>query len=437
LRFHLNEAVEDNLTAGLPPQAAKDEAAFRLGDRKVIAHQCYQLMCDSPGDGAGSRSRIPVMAYALAAVILPPLLALLLIPHYLRDFPLADADRFSISNRRVVRGFDIATREPGEVAAFRRIVARISWPGEAGEAFAGQTVSENFFALQGVSPLWGTGFTEEKRHEIVINYSLWRNVFGADPAIVGRLVQVNGAAYRVVAVMPEDYWFLSDTDNFWTRATGVAGREVYASLLTVRGEGKVDAHLKTIGERAQWISFKEASRVRVRAASGIVQAALMLLALLGLVQMWSLRRTLGKRRTARWILLRNYFFLFAKALPPLVMLAILWLALRLSAASYFAGVWALMSTFVFAMLCVAVVWQSLIDQRLRCFICLRKLSMPLPLGVIGSVLFQLPGTEYICAYGHGTLYVPAPTSEGLREVDWNPPAGLWAELLEPSAATRG
>jgi hypothetical protein len=283
----------------------------------------------------------------------------------------------------------------------------------------------------------GAGFAEERLNEIVISHRLWRQAFGADPAIVGRLAQVNGAAYRVVAVMPENYWFLTDTDQFWVRAVGVAGREVNASLLTTRGESKVDKHLTTLGERAQWISFNEASRVRLRAASGIVQSALLLLALLGLVQMWSLRRTLAKRRTAHWILLRNYFFLFAKALPLLAMLAILWLSLRLSAASYFAGVWALISTFVFAMLCVAVVWQSLVDQRLRCFICLRKLSMPLPLGVIGSVLFELPGTEYICAYGHGTLYVPAPTSEGLRELDWNPPAGLWAELFEASAATRG
>jgi len=78
----------------------------------------------------------------------------------------------------------------------------------------------------------------------------------------------------------------------------------------------------------------------------------------------------------------------------------------------------------------------LVDQRLRCPTCLRKLSMPLPLGVIGSVLFQLPGTEYICAYGHGTLYLPSPTSEGLREPRWRAPSGLWGELLGSSAASR-
>ncbi len=437
LRLHLQEATEDNLAAGLAPQAAKDEAAFRLGDQKAIAHECYQLMCDEPADGVGIPSRIPVMAYAAAAVVLPPLLALLLIPHYLRDLPLQDPDRFSISNRRVALGFDVASHAPEEAAAYHRMVARISRPGEAGEPFAGQAVSGNFFALQGVQPLLGTGFTGTQRREIVISYELWQGTLGADPAIVGRLVEVSGTPYRVVAVMPHGYWFLNDTDRFWTRAVGVAGREVYASLLLRPGAGRAAKFIEALGAPVHWIPFREASRSRVYAASGIIQGALLLLALLGLVQIWSLRRTLLRHGSARWTLLRNYFFLFAKALPPLVMLAILWLAVRPSPASYFAGVWAFLSTFVFAMLCVAVVWQSLVDQRLRCFICLRKLSMPLPLGVIGSILFQLPGTEYICAYGHGTLFVPAPTSEGLRELDWNPPAGLWAELFEPSAATRG
>jgi hypothetical protein len=436
LRFHLREAAEDNMAAGLSPQAARDEATFRLGDQKAIAHQCYQLMCDAPTDAAGSWSRVPVIAYALAALIVPPILVMLLIPHYVRELPQTRPDQLNISNRRVARGFDVARAAPDEAAAFRRFVARLGWPGEAGEAFAGQTVSANFFELQGVRPLLGPGFTEAPLREIAISYRLWRENLGADPAIVGRLVEVNGTPYRVVAVMPEEYWFLSDADRFWTRALGFAGREIHASLLVRPGGGEAIEYLNTLDEPVRWDPLRAASHVQVRAAAGIVQAALILLALLGLVQMWSLRRTLEKHRTARWTLLRNYFFLFAKAVPPLVLLAILWLALRLSPASYFAGVWALISTFVFAMLCVAVVWQSLVDQRLRCIICLRQLSMPLPLGVIGSILFQLPGTEYICAYGHGTLFVPAPTSEGLRELDWNPPAGLWAELLQPSTASR-
>jgi hypothetical protein len=140
-------------------------------------------------------------------------------------------------------------------------------------------------------------------------------------------------------------------------------------------------------------------------------------------------------------LARNYLFLFVKAVPPLATAGVLWLAFResdmQSGTGYFGGVWSFLSTFLFALFCVAVVWQSLIDQRLRCLCCLRRLSMPLSHGVIGSILFALPGTEYICAYGHGTLYVPAPTSEGLRESRWHPPAGAWAELLGSSATPQG
>jgi hypothetical protein len=154
-----------------------------------------------------------------------------------------------------------------------------------------------------------------------------------------------------------------------------------------------------------------------------------------------LLRVLGRHRAPIATLARNYLFLFVKAVPPLATAAVLWLAFResdmQSGSSYFDGVWSFMSTFLFALFCVAVVWQSLIDQRLRCLCCLRRLSMPLSHGVIGSILFALPGTEYICAYGHGTLYVPAPTSEGLCEPRWHPPASAWAELLGSSATPPG
>jgi putative ABC transport system permease protein len=44
-------------------------------------------------------------------------------------------------------------------------------------------------------------------HVAVLSHGLWTRRFGADPAIVGRQVQLNGEAFTVVGVMPPAFWF--------------------------------------------------------------------------------------------------------------------------------------------------------------------------------------------------------------------------------------
>jgi hypothetical protein len=166
---------------------------------------------------------------------------------------------------------------------------------------------------------------------------------------------------------------------------------------------------------------------------------MLLLALLGLVQAWSLVRALGVRNVKAGLLLRNYLFLFIKAAPPIAMAGVLWTAFQdsplLSPAGMLGGVLSFVAAFVYALAAVSLAWRALVDQRLRCHVCLRRLSMPVAQGVFGSILFQLPATEYICAWGHGTLYVPEPTSEGVREPRWTEPSGLLAQLFAERPAT--
>src|SRR5262249_10311933 len=53
-------------------------------------------------------------------------------------------------------------------------------------------------------------------HAVVLSYALWKNVFGADPAIVGREVALSGANYRVVGVMPATFFFPDRKTQLWT-----------------------------------------------------------------------------------------------------------------------------------------------------------------------------------------------------------------------------
>jgi predicted permease len=85
---------------------------------------------------------------------------------------------------------------------------------EAGEPemLEGLRVSSGFFPALGVTPALGRVFASEEdqpghEHEVLLSDSVWRNRFQADPAIVGRAVNLNGAPYLVVGVMPPGFAF--------------------------------------------------------------------------------------------------------------------------------------------------------------------------------------------------------------------------------------
>ena len=75
----------------------------------------------------------------------------------------------------------------------------------------GELVSPNFFEFFGVRPVLGRGFREDEgivpdRDAVaVISHDLWRRVFAADPATVGRSVILNGRSFTIVGVAPPDF----------------------------------------------------------------------------------------------------------------------------------------------------------------------------------------------------------------------------------------
>jgi hypothetical protein len=78
------------------------------------------------------------------------------------------------------------------------------------ELFAGIRVSWQWFDVVGASPLLGRAFRPEEdqpiaNHVVVLAHRTWRNVFGGDPAIVGRTIQLNLEPYRVIGVMGPEY----------------------------------------------------------------------------------------------------------------------------------------------------------------------------------------------------------------------------------------
>jgi len=67
--------------------------------------------------------------------------------------------------------------------------------------------SANFFDVLGVTPFAGRLYTQadEGRDLAVVSYSFWRKRLAADPAALGRPLQLNGRIYTLTAILGPDY----------------------------------------------------------------------------------------------------------------------------------------------------------------------------------------------------------------------------------------
>ena len=81
----------------------------------------------------------------------------------------------------------------------------------------GVRVSEDYFRVVGVEPFMGRSFTpEEYRRDgpevVIVSHDVWTTRFGADPDLLGRTISIEGLAYTVVGVMPEDFVWYRNAD---------------------------------------------------------------------------------------------------------------------------------------------------------------------------------------------------------------------------------
>lgn len=108
-----------------------------------------------------------------------------------------------------------------DAAAWWRPAVNLVDPGQDPVRVNTVEATANLFALLGVTPQLGAGFPAERalfnRERLaVISDRLWRLRYSADPGIVGRPLQFNGAPYVIAGVMPPGFHFPDDID-VWQR----------------------------------------------------------------------------------------------------------------------------------------------------------------------------------------------------------------------------
>ena len=74
------------------------------------------------------------------------------------------------------------------------------------EAIRASPVSDGFFSVLGVQPLYGRAFLPDEdrpghNHEVILSYKFWQSHYGSDPGVLGKTINFDGEPYVIVGVM--------------------------------------------------------------------------------------------------------------------------------------------------------------------------------------------------------------------------------------------
>ena len=89
------------------------------------------------------------------------------------------------------------------------------------ERLAAMVATPSLFSTLRAGAQLGRVFLEEDAlpgapATVVLSHDLWHNRFGADPAIVGRTIRLNGQPVIVIGVMPNHFYFPTPKTQLWT-----------------------------------------------------------------------------------------------------------------------------------------------------------------------------------------------------------------------------
>jgi putative ABC transport system permease protein len=147
--------------------------------------------------------------------------------------------------------------ELSSAAALTNFVANIIGE-DLPERADGVRVSAEFFRAVGRTPMLGRTFVPDEMvpgadRVVILSHGLWQRRFGRDSAVVGRIVRINGDAWTVVGIMPEDFVF-------------PAGTQLWAplALTTAEATDRTNRNLMMMARLAPGVSV-ERGQLAVRA----------------------------------------------------------------------------------------------------------------------------------------------------------------------------
>src|SRR5438552_441434 len=236
IEAHLQLEIERLKEQGLSEQEARAAARRAFGNVMHAKERFYEsgrwlwwdrlrqdvhfglrMLANSPGFAAVA---ILTLALAIGAntVIFSAVYAVLLKP-----LPFKNSDRLVfIEKKNYSRGWDRNPISPAEILAWRSQSGAfedmaaytqrhcvLTGAGEAEEDPC-EVISSNLFPILGVAPIRGRTFSADEDKPqgprvALLSYGLWQRRFAADEHVIGRFIDIDGASYTIVGVMPSGF----------------------------------------------------------------------------------------------------------------------------------------------------------------------------------------------------------------------------------------
>jgi putative ABC transport system permease protein len=237
VRAHLEMLTEENLRKGMEPEEARYAAMRQFGNVTQMKEECRdawgvrvinELAQDvryglrqlrrNPGFTAVAVVTLALGIGANTAIFSVVDAALL------RPLPYQDSDRLVMVwnqlNRLGLNRFPASYADYYDYKAANKVFDDIVAfepahldlvGGDQPERLFGVRTSANLFSLLGVKAEIGRTFVSEDnqpgRNNVVLSDSLWRRRYGANPAVVGQAITLDGNLYTVVGVLPRTFRF--------------------------------------------------------------------------------------------------------------------------------------------------------------------------------------------------------------------------------------
>lgn len=238
LRFHLEHKTEEGIAQGLVPAEAR-RAALRamqgLDQRREEIRDARRLhwltdLVDDVHYAWRSLSRTPGIA-ALVVLTLALGIGMTTAPFSMLDalifrpYPVErPAKILTLVSKARDQAFGMFSYREyldirSQAKSYRGVIANtqvaavgfVKEPGATPRVCGGMLVSGNYLRTLGVEPTLGRGFRDDEdsapgRDAVaVLGPDFWKNEYGADPAVVGRTIRLNGRDFTIIGVAPESF----------------------------------------------------------------------------------------------------------------------------------------------------------------------------------------------------------------------------------------
>jgi putative ABC transport system permease protein len=341
LESYVDLLARERTEAGADPAEARRRALLELGGREGVKEQVrarrvgepFRVFCKDVGFGLRMLAKSPGFALVLVATLsigIGATTAVFSVAHgvLLRSLPYPEADRLlylwthAKDGRKTFSPPDFVELVE-QTSSFEELAAiqgdgllTLSVDGRP-EPVRARDVSSNFLAAYGVEPFLGRTFYPEEDAPVafedwgdpnarvppgvvLISFELFRDRFGSDPGVLGKLVELDLHPYQIVGVTPPGFRVLIPEDGDYAASTDVwtlsrmdfprMPRDV--SFLRAVGRLRPDRTPDEAQAEASLFAARQRERFPLHRESGYS------------IEVVSLKRTLSEREsTVIWVLL--------------------------------------------------------------------------------------------------------------------------------------